>query len=128
MSRTSPSLGKEKGRVIGNSIIYSALKSLLTRIDLTTGNLESNSSPNLSVDNNSDLSDAESDVVTPEYLESLLEKARKNYAAAAAAHKDTHGGVDLEEQIINLDGEEPYVHICNLMRYLTRYDPDLYPR
>lgn len=116
--------------------VYSALKSLLTRIDLTTGSedhLQSNSdfkpSTNLSLDGDSDLSDTDSDVVTPEYLESLLEKARKNYAAAAA-HKDTitHGGVELEEQIIKLDGDEPYVRICTLMRYLTRYHPDLCPR
>lgn len=66
---------------------------------------DSNSSTNSSSDSDSDLSDSDSDIVTPEYLESLLEKARKNYAAAAAQKNNEE--VEPEEQIITLSGEEP---------------------
>ena len=51
-------------------------------------------------------------MVKPEYLESLLEKARKNYAAAAAQkNTNTNGETVPEEQIITLDSEELYVYI-----------------
>ena len=91
-------------------------KVLISYIDqaiLPEDHLESssdNSSSNSDSDSDSELSDSDSDVVTPEYLASLLEKARKNYAAAAA--KSTNGQGDPEEQIITLDSEEPYVYIC----------------
>ncbi|KAG6827420.1 hypothetical protein H0H92_011868 [Tricholoma furcatifolium] len=51
----------------------------------------------------SDLSDSDSDdPVTPEYLESLLNKARQNYAAAAAK-EDASTSFTREEEVIGLE-------------------------
>ena len=73
---------------------------------------DSASSTDSSLDGSSDFSDSDSDVVTPEFLESLLEKARKNYAAAKERESGKGDEVQ-EEQIISLGGEdkEPYASI-----------------
>jgi hypothetical protein len=80
--------------------------------DLQASSSESNSPKNSSSDSDSDSdsdpSDSDSDIVTPEFLESLLEKARKNYAAAAAQKSNEE--VEQEEQVITLGDEEPYAY------------------
>ncbi|RDB18036.1 rRNA-processing protein fcf2 [Hypsizygus marmoreus] len=81
-------------------------------IDLTTSPLESNSDSESSDSGSSSESDSDSsisdveDLITPEYLQSLLDKARKN--AAAAALNETEAPKDAEnpeEQVIALGGE-----------------------
>ncbi|KAG5634337.1 hypothetical protein DXG03_005968, partial [Asterophora parasitica] len=77
-------------------------------VDSTSESDSPSSASDSSSDSDSEFSDLDSDdEVTPEYLESLLEKARQNYRAAAAkeaeARKHAEGG---EEEIITLGGAD----------------------
>ncbi|GLB38446.1 putative fcf2-domain-containing protein [Lyophyllum shimeji] len=97
MALSTPSNNKGKGKVI----------------DLTDRAEDAGSSNSSSYDSSSEsdseLSDSDSaDSVTPEYLESLLEKARRNYRAAAAKEKEAELRKDTEdgeEDVITLGGE-----------------------
>ncbi|KAG5638261.1 hypothetical protein H0H81_001030 [Sphagnurus paluster] len=71
----------------------------------------------------SEFSDSDSDdPITPEYLESLLDKARKNYAAATAKEVDTQkAGETGEDEIITLDSDSN-------SKTLPPLDPGALPR
>ncbi|KAG6829542.1 hypothetical protein H0H87_011108 [Tephrocybe sp. NHM501043] len=59
--------------------------------------------------------------VTQEYLESLLEKARKNYASAAAVSKESGANSTTEEEVITLDEDAS-------QRPLPELDPGVLPQ
>ena len=96
--------------IYGCTVLYVLISHVDPAVHLEPSS-DSNSSSNSDSDSDSQISDSDNDVVKPEYLESLLEKARKNYAAAAAENANTNGETVPEEQVITLDSEELYVYI-----------------
>jgi hypothetical protein len=65
-------------------------------------------------------SDSEDEIITPEYLESLLDRARKNAAASRITRQHDNG--EHEEDVIKLPRSKAYVLACLI--YLI-YSPDL---
>jgi hypothetical protein len=69
----------------------------------------SSSSPSSESESDSDTDSSEDDdenEISPEYLDSLLEKARASIAAKAAQNTSIHQGNALEDDVIRLDDPE----------------------
>lgn len=104
MSLSTRDIGKRRTGMV-------FLSSYRFLFDLTTLPLESSSEPESSDSESSsssvsEFSDSDSDdSVTPEYLESLLDKARKNAAAVVATQDVPDENKDREEEVIVLGGE-----------------------
>ncbi|KAG6918743.1 hypothetical protein DXG01_011934 [Tephrocybe rancida] len=110
-----------KGKAIGMCLIVAIRYSFnLIRIESPSG---SDSSTSESSDSSSsEFSDSDSDdPVTHEYLESLLDKARKSYAAAAAKEKIASSSEAVDEEIITLDED------ASQKRPLPLLDPGVLP-
>ncbi|KNZ80961.1 rRNA-processing protein fcf2 [Termitomyces sp. J132] len=105
LSTTSSRKGKEKAVGMRIQTLYShGLMSPEIPLDLQSSTSESSEPSDSSSSEHSDSDSDSDDSVTPEYLENLLEKARQNYAAAAATEKLS--SFSATEEVIALD-EDP---------------------